>query len=134
MQLFKNKYTELNFYENEKIIEIISQEATSEMTEEEYKSGFLNYLKVVKKLKPNKVLSNNLKMDFSITLELQEWTNTNVFIPSLELGLNKAAFVESREMIARLSVEQTMEEAEGEKFIVDYFDNREEAWQWLISI
>jgi hypothetical protein len=40
----------------------------------------------------------------------------------------------SQEMIAQLSIEQTMEEHEGVKFITRYFDNKEEAKEWILSL
>jgi hypothetical protein len=104
------------------------------MTEEEYKQEFLNYLDIILKVRPKKIIPDTRNMFFPIAPELQEWTNQTIFPPSLEMGLNKAAFVISQEMIAQLSIEQTMEEHEGVKFITRYFDNKEEAKEWILSL
>ena len=133
MQVYKSQFLKLMFFEEYKLIEMIWFPETENMTEEEFKQEQLNYLDIIKKLKPNKVLPDTREMNFPVSPKMQEWTNKTLFPPSLEMGLNKAAIVASKEFITELSVEQTMEEVFGQKFITKYFNNREDAKKWIVS-
>ena len=73
-------------------------------------------------------------MFFTIMPYIQEWTNQSIFIPSLSIGLNKSAFVVSEDLFIQVSIEQTMSETEGDKFTICYFDNKEEAKNWILSL
>ncbi|TAE75158.1 MAG: hypothetical protein EAZ85_03005 [Bacteroidetes bacterium] len=134
MEVYKSKYLHLAFFAEQELIEMTWLPSTDEMTEEEYKQEFLNYLDIILKVRPKKIIPDTRNMFFPIVPKLQEWTNQVVFPPSLEMGLNKAAFVVSQEMIAQLSIEQTMEEHEGVKFVTRYFESKEEAKQWILSL
>ncbi|MCC5944519.1 MAG: STAS/SEC14 domain-containing protein [Bernardetiaceae bacterium] len=134
MEVYNSKYLHLAFFAEQELIEMTWLPSTATMTEEEYKKEFLNYLEVILKVRPKKIIPDTSNMLFPISPDLQVWTNQTIFPPSLEMGLNKAAFVVSQKMIAQLSIEQTMEEHEGVKFITRYFDNKEEAKTWITSL
>jgi hypothetical protein len=51
----------------------------------------------------------------------------------VQAGLRKYAIIVSQEMVAQLSIEQTMEESQASNFQVRYFDDSEEAMRWLIA-
>jgi len=44
------------------------------------------------------------------------------------------AIVIPSELIASLAIEQVMEEAKGVEFTTRYFDDREQAKKWLLSL
>ncbi|TAE00569.1 MAG: hypothetical protein EAZ97_05530 [Bacteroidetes bacterium] len=134
MEVYNSKYLHLAFFADQELIEMTWLPLTDKMKPEEYKQEFLNYLDIILKFRPKKIIPDTRDMFFLIDPELQEWTNQTIFPPSLEMGLNKAAFVISQEMIAQLSIEQTMEEYEGVKFITRYFDDKEEAKAWVLSL
>jgi len=50
-----------------------------------------------------------------------------------EAGIKKIAFLVSAEMIAQLSIEQTLEESNASAFAVKYFDVEEDAKKWLLG-
>lgn len=134
MEVYNSKYLHLAFSAEQELIEMTWLPSTDEMTEEEYKQEFINFIDIILKIRPRKAINNTKNMFFPIVPELQEWTNQVVFPPSLEMGLNKVAFVVSQEMIPQLSIEQTMEEHEGMKFVTGYFENKEEAKKWILSL
>ncbi len=134
MEVYKSKYLHLAFFAEQELIEMTWLPPTDSMTEDEYKKEFLNYLDIILSLRPKKIIADTRTMFFPIRPEIQEWINQTIFPPSLEMGLNKAAFVMSEEMISQISIEQTMEENEGVKFITRYFDNKEEAKEWILSL
>lgn len=134
MEVYKSRFLILNYFENENYIEMMWLSDTESMTRDEYKEEFRSYVKSIEKYQPKGVLSDILSAKFTIDPELQEWTNQNVFAFSLSIGLDKAALiVNQKSFIERISLEQTMEEQEGEKFKMRYFEDREKAKQWLVE-
>ncbi len=133
MEVYKSQYMHLAFFAELELIEMTWFPSTDNMTEEEYKQELLNYLDLVLKFRPNKVIGDTRNLFFAIVPELQEWINQTIFPPILEVGVKKVAFIMSQEIVAQLSIEQTMEEQEGLKFISAYFDNKESAKDWVLS-
>ncbi|WP_338767883.1 hypothetical protein WAF17_06650 [Bernardetia sp. ABR2-2B] len=133
MEVYKSKYMLLEYWEEYNLIELTWLPETENKTEEEYKEELLNYLECCIIYKPTGLISDTREYFFTVSIELQEWTNTTVFTRLLELGLSRVAFVRSPELIAQLSIEQTLEENEGSKFTTQYFDNKESAKEWIIS-
>lgn len=134
MEVYKSKYLSLEFFTETQVIEWTWFPTSSEMKKTEYQQETLNYVDIVLKYKPKKVLGDIRNMFFPIGPELQEWTNQTIFPPILEIGLKTVAFVASEEIITQLSTQQTMEEEEGSKFTTRYFNTKEEAKEWLLSI
>jgi len=133
MIIYESKFMYLDFSEENLLIEWTWLETTSKMTDEDYKQEFLNYVELIKIHRPQRIIADSRKLDFGINPDLQDWTNQTVFPVALEMGLNKAALVLNNDLITQLSIEQTMEEVEGVKFITNYFDDLEEARKWIIA-
>ncbi|HAI77152.1 MAG TPA: hypothetical protein DCM08_12985, partial [Microscillaceae bacterium] len=66
-------------------------------------------------------------------VNLQSWVDQEIFPQFVQAGLRKYAIIVSQEMVAQLSIEQTMEESQASNFQVRYFDDSEEAMRWLIA-
>ena len=121
MKIYESPFLLLEFFEEHKLIEMTWLSETKNMTNEQYKEEFLKYLDIILELRPNKIITDATETQFVASIELQEWTNQTIFVPSLEIGLNKAAFVVTKEIIIQVSIEQVMEEEEGAKFTTKYF-------------
>jgi hypothetical protein len=133
MKIYESPYLQLYFEATYQLIEFRWQLAHINMDENDFKQELLNYLAAVEELKPQKLLSDTANFAFTIPINLQEWANQTIFPSLLAAGLETVAFVVSQEIIAQMSIEQTMEEPEGLKFTTRYFDDYEKAKQWLIS-
>jgi hypothetical protein len=133
-KVYESKFLQLEFDADTKLIELTWLPHTENMTEESYKSEFLVYLQSILNLRPTKLIADTRLMDFVISPELQKWTNQTIFPKSLEIGLNKVAFVVSREFITQMSIEKTMKENEGSQFITRYFDQKEKALDWILPL
>jgi hypothetical protein len=133
MIIYESKFMQLDFIIEHQLVEMNWLEGTSTMGDDDYKQEFLNYLEVIKVHRPQRIIGDSRKLDFGITPDLQEWTNQTVFPVALEMGLNKVALVLNNDLITQLSIEQTMEEVEGVKFITSYFDDKEAARKWIIA-
>jgi hypothetical protein len=71
---------------------------------------------------------------FTFGLEMQDWINQTIFAPALDMGINKGAFVISKDFFAQLSTEQILGEKEGLKYTSKHFDTKEAANRWVLSV
>lgn len=133
MQVYQSPYLQINLYLEDSLIELIWLPATLDITTEEYKHEHVELLKVVLEHKIAKVLANTKDLGVVITPEVQEWMNENIFLPAMENGFNKIAIIVSTEFFTQLSIEQAMEEEVGQKIKTGYFDNREDAKEWILK-
>ena len=133
MEIYKSKYLTLNFFQNTLHIEMIWSSETVNMTEKDYKQELLTYVKLVEKHIPKKILVDTTDLKFAIVPDLQIWTNENILTRSHAVGLNKDAFIISKELIIELSAQQIMDEEVGKKKSTQYFDNKKDALQWLLN-
>ena len=88
---------------------------------------------LIREHKATKQLINALNFEFTIDIELQRWTDEKVNKMNRESGVNKVAFVIAEEIFSQMSIEQTMEFAEGSGMDIRYFITAQEARQWLIE-
>lgn len=133
MVLHESKFSRLDFYPADSLIELTWLPGTSNMSEEDYKAEALIYLNNVLAMKPVRNITNMQQMHFVFIPEIQIWTNEVIFIPILKVGLNKVAIVVSNDLYLAVSTEQTMEEAQGMKFMTKYFNDRESANAWILE-
>ncbi|MDX2301294.1 MAG: hypothetical protein NW226_00785 [Microscillaceae bacterium] len=93
----------------------------------------MNYLDLAKRLKPKKLLVDSQAGNYIITPDLQRWTNENILLPSVELGLDDIAFVLNKEIdiFSFVSLEQTMAESNAQFFNYKYFHNKQDAFAWF---
>ncbi len=134
MEVYNSQYLHSVFFPEQELIEMNWKPSTEKMTESEYKQETLNFQDILLKFRPKKILVDTRDMLFIVTPELQEWMNREIFPTSLSIGITQSAFVMSKDFFSQLSIEQTMEEREGLKFINRYFENKEEAREWLLSL
>ncbi len=114
---------------------LIIQYWFGKLIQEQYKENMLIFVEWVLKLQDvnfNLVYPN---LEFSITPDLQDWTQENVFIPIKHKGLKKVAFIVPQVVFEQIiiefiSVEQTMEENLN-FFETQYFSSEQEAYQWF---
>jgi hypothetical protein len=134
MEVYKSEYWSIFHEEELKLLIPVWNSSSSGMTEDLYKSEMENYLQTVEKYKPKQLLIDCREFYFAIVPEIQEWIDKNIFPKVLAIGVKYVAIVIPSEFIANLSVQQAMEEQEGLKFTTRYFDNREDAKKWIISM
>lgn len=133
MKVYQSKYLEVHFFADWQLIEMIWLPASTDMTTDEYKSESLIFLDFVQQLQPKRILADTRDLFFIIVPDTQEWVNEQILKPSQAIGLMQSATVVSQSIFTLISVEQMLEEPEGLKINNRYFDNREEARQWLLA-
>ncbi|GAB4199336.1 MAG: hypothetical protein OHK0057_31240 [Thermoflexibacter sp.] len=103
------------------------------MSKEQFMQESMNHLEMMLKWHPTKLINNWTDMQFTITPELQEWADRVILGPSLVIGLHKIAYIVSKDLFAQVSIEQAMEESEGRKFIIHYFEDIAKAKAWILN-
>ncbi len=134
--LFSNKFNDIVYNEQNGIHYHITKEATSSMSEQEFREMLLNWKKVMSESQVKLILVDNRNFQFPISPELQTWTAQNISTPVLALdSVQKFCFVLPEEFIAQLSISQLTSESNNisQAEQLKYFANPEQAEEWLLA-
>lgn len=132
MVLYQSEFVEI-IYEAQNSLIIDKFLSNSEnMEDEDFKKDMMAFVELCEKHKPSRELVHLLEMRYTIAPAMQQWMNTVIF-PHYENIIKRMAFLVPTELIAQLSVEQTMEEEAGQKFLQKYFDSEADARSWLLK-
>ena len=130
---YESKFIKINTDRNKSYLEAIRMPATAFMTEEDYKEDVKHWLAAIEDTKPKYQFIDGRDMKFIIIPEFQTWINENLIAPAIKFGLRKVAFLESPELFAQVSVEQTMDENKDSILKVKYFEDKNKAKEWLFE-
>lgn len=131
MRVFENGSLTIDYFDDKSYLKVVRLGDIG--SEEEYKSLMLQWVKEIAFYKPVFQLVNYMNYYKPIPTHLQVWINENLIGPSFRAGLKKVAFIISRDFYMQVSLEQTMQEKEGKKFKLKYFDNEVDAEDWLFE-
>lgn len=132
-----NKRTEfmtLEFDTENSVLNTLWSPETESMTDEEYMEVFQNLSNSIRNHKIKYWLGDTRAFKKTVSPELQEWYAKEIMPELIEAGLEKIALIAPEEFIAGLSVEQSIDEilmANGNKLTIQYFDNMQEARDWV---
>lgn len=106
---------------------------TAFFTEAEYQHEHKVIGDVSEQYKVVNHLIDTFHFRFTIPPHLQEWVGANLF-PRLEKSdTQKMSFVVPPDVFAQVSIQQTMEEDTRHIFQIHYFENTEDAHDWLLD-
>ena len=131
MVLFNDEFLTVTLDDTKTTIINTWAPTTEDMTDEEYQSHLLKFTELAKVHKPTYHLIRSVDFLYTITNEMQEWTNTEVFPGLIEAGITKIAFLVSSEIMAQLSIELALDESNASSFQVQYFDTENDAMAWI---
>lgn len=132
MKIYQSPYGEYHYNPEHELLETTCFATTVKMSDTDYKIEQLFYVDLLRKYKTKRLLLNALEFMFPITPEIQEWNAENIAKKEVELGLQKQAIVVSKDFISQISIEQAIEEEQGE-ILTAYFDNVQDARNWLLK-
>ncbi|MDD2775186.1 MAG: STAS/SEC14 domain-containing protein [Gallionella sp.] len=121
------------FFAGQQLLEATWQSESKMMSTDECKQEFLNYLDAARQQRPIRMLVDTSDMYFTFGLEMQNWIDQTIFTQFINMGINKVAFVISKDFFAQLSTKQIMSEKEGLKHTKEYFATKEAARQWVLN-
>ncbi len=103
------------------------------MTQDDYKRELVKMAELIETHKISRQLINTLHFQYTIDIDLQQWTDEYITKRTKEAGIKKAAFIIAEEIFSQMSIEQAMEGEEGKALDTRYFTSEEEAREWLIK-
>ncbi len=131
VEIHRSKYFQIEWNQSKDLFHYVFNQQTAHMTATEYINELKIFIKLVKQHRPKYVLGDMIEFGFVITPDIQEWINENLFTVYQEIGFKKIAILLSKEFIASLSIEQTMDEDSSKSFKTAFFDNAKTAQAWL---
>ncbi len=132
MILHKSNYVEIIYEQENSLIIDKFLPTTEDMDPEEFKKEMNIFAGMCEEHKPERELVHLLDMKYVIVPEVQEWMNNEIF-PRYENIIKRMAFLVPSELFTQISVEQTMDEESGQKFVQQYFETENEARKWLME-
>ncbi|WP_299458394.1 STAS/SEC14 domain-containing protein [uncultured Microscilla sp.] len=130
-----NKYFTSYFDEELNMYELFWSKESEDMEDEEYK--------VLMETQVKQILDNNYSTEiflldnreflFSMSPDLQEWQANEIFAKMVTKQVKIAVLVSS-DFIAQLSIEQAMEEDENAGQTTKYFEEEQEAREWILGL
>ncbi len=133
MRVFENRHLSIDYFDEKSYFKVV-RISSEELDDESYKELMLEWREQIEYYTPLIQLVSYLNYYTPIPPRMQIWISENLVKPSFEVGMQKVAFIISRDLYVQISVEQTMKESSGEKLSVKYFDNEIDAEKWLFEI
>jgi len=131
MVIYKSKFVAISYDPEKSLIVDKFLPETRNMFSEDFKNEMKIFAEKCVLYRPKRELVHLLNMEFAIGPELQDWMNETIF-PHYQNIIKRMAFVMPTELVANLSVEQTMDSHVAQTFTQKYFDNEKLAIEWLI--
>ena len=133
MEIFNDKFLQIQYNEQENICIANWTVETEKATDNDFKAWNIELVNIIAEKKPHGLLANTLNYRFAIHAELQKWSVTNIFEQYAKAGLTRIAIIVPEEFIAELSLEQFVEEYKENKIETQYFSEVKVAENWLIE-
>ncbi len=129
--VYESPYTKISF-DQAKQIQIQVWKHTDDFTDELYKREVSANADIALGHKPKGLVSEATLFEHIVNPDLQTWTTENFFAKLQKAGVKRYAVIIGTELFVQVSVEQTIEEAEGiEGIVIRYFDDLEKAKTWV---
>lgn len=106
---------------------------TEKMETDEWKEAIEAIAKFTLQKRNELYLSNDKDLKYIFEVDNQVWMAETLGKSFITAGIKKFAIVRPTEMISDLAAEQTVEEAGKTPFETRFFDNEEDAMQWLFE-
>lgn len=132
MRVFENSHLVIDYFEDRSYFKV-TRLGSEEIEEELYKKLMLKWADEIEFYRPVYQLVNYLNFYKPVPPHMQKWINENLIGTAFNAGMKKVAFIISRDFYVQVSLEQTMQENEGKKFKLKYFDNETDAESWLFE-
>jgi hypothetical protein len=132
MQVYQSPYLTLEVVPENQLIKVIWSPETITMTDDIFKSELTKYAEIAEQYHPHFSLVDTSAFAMTLVPEIQEWVQENIHPRSLKASIQKFAYLVSQDFFSQVSIEQTMEES-GIMFTTQYFDNQQDALNWLLS-
>lgn len=131
MNLYTKPYITISSVPDNRLLVAQWTEESESLKVEEFQAVNEFYVQAIHERGLTFLLINAQKFNFLIAPDLQNWVAEQIIPQAIGFGLKKIAFVMSKEFVAQLSIEQTMDEVIEKPFDMQYFDDEDKAYQWI---
>ena len=133
MEIFKSNFLQIQYIEKNNLCIAEWTIETENASDSDFKKWNIELANKIVEKKAISLLANTLNYKFAIKPELQEWSVSNFFQKCAKAGLTKIAIIVPLEAIAEISLEQFIEEYDGDSLETQYFTDLGKAEAWLIN-
>jgi hypothetical protein len=129
-QLYEDKYLQILWDDQTRIISIDWKAATSAMTDEDFKMELTLFAKQVEERRAPRILIDVSKFHHRPGAEIGEWRLKNISTRYNAAGVQRFAFLLSKDS----QISPMASQSEGEQFLTQSFNNDEQAIAWLTAL
>jgi hypothetical protein len=123
----KSSFMTVVYYADLSLISVDWTQESGMMTDEEFRGETLKYVAFDVKYSPKSVIHQMINFGYVMSPDMQVWTDENINKPAFAAGVRNVIFVMSEDFFTQVSVAQTMEEKEGQKFFNSFVRTEKEA-------
>ena len=131
MEIYNDKFIKYIYEKENSLLAFYWSKETENMPDDKYKELMIKGVGFTKTYCPKYLINNSLEKTYITTIEMQEWVAKHALSKIFENGVRKFAIIESKELMVQISTEQAVEEDEGKKYGVMFFDNEKKAREWF---
>ncbi len=132
-KVLETQHTTIFWDEKNSLIKVVRNVKDQSISDEDYQKDLLLWRDIILEHQPKFQLVDMRHNNYTISPEMQVWLNSNLMAPARKVGMKKVAFLVSEDLFAQVSIEQSMEEEEGKQFQTFYFEEEDEAMEWLLK-
>lgn len=129
--IYENDFYLIKYNEDTKIMRTNFKPTSIPKTTEQARNDVINTTKFIEKYKPAYFISNQKENKYPFKVDEQKWIAETFAAVLIKIKLKKIAFILPEELIAELSLQQTIEESGKLPFAVKYLSSEKEATQWF---
>ncbi len=133
MKLIENKFYKIELEAEKNLLVVTWNSLSEDMSKDDFKEQQTKQTDFTIDKMITFVCIDARNFYFTITPDLQEWTNNEQIPRAIKAGLKKIATITPSDLFSEVSVEQTMEEETAKTIESNYFDNKASALEWLLS-
>ncbi len=131
--LYQSRYQKIYFEQETGTIHNTWLPDTAAMIPDDYKHELTKLVQFIDKYAVSRQLIDATSFQYTIDVDLQEWTDEEVSRKTKDAGIEKIAFITAQEIFSQMSIEQTMDGDAGQELNIQYFGNKEDAQKWLLA-
>lgn len=132
MVLFQDESIKVIYNADEQAMYAHWSKESEFISDESFRKVNEMYLKFAEQYEITYFLLNTKDFHYSIPVDTQAWVAENILPTLKKKGMQKVAFIVSKEFVAQLSIELTMSE-NPDILNIQYFSNESEAKSWLFT-
>ena len=124
-------YQLIEWFESKKILLQTWKISSNSLDQEQFKNEMIKLVALIESKRPLAIIINMTEFEFPVAPTTQEWVNVYINSKIAQIACDKVAFIVSHDLFTKISVEQTLKEAEAMSFESKYFKNIADAEKWV---